>query len=824
MKLKYKLPLTFIPLICLPLAVVAALSYFELKQSAQREAEQQLRILLSQYSHQIEEAVKSAETYTEYISQDPLLHHYLLTADAIARYSLIQRPLYDRLLRLQNISPEHYTINVLLPDNSIDLQVLSQQASIKPTGVQSGLPVAARTAGAEQPPAFYPDPASGEVNLYTQRNIYLRDPGEVKDVVTTDLTLRGAVVIGTDVFSQLAPLNDRFWSSSGALLITDAQGQLLRTITQSSENSRLELPPGTAETGPRNIRLESGNHLLFQQQIYPQVWLQALIPEASVDRSGQIVAMNVITVSLIASILAIPLLLYLLNSQILTPVRQLTSAFIRLGKQEEEIQVLVAQEDELGDLSRLFNRTSLELHRSHRQIRNLAFSDSLTGLPNRFMFMKNLKQAMERASEHNQKMALLFLDLDRFKQINDSMGHNTGDALLQQVAALLQRNLRNHDLVTRSGDELAALSRSNLARLGGDEFTILLQDISSPEEARIIAERIIAALSEPLEVNNQQLNTGASIGISLFPQHGSNSEELIRHADVAMYQAKRDTVTRYRFFSERSLDEEGQKQIEARLYRAIKSGQIEVCYQPILDQHSLRTVAVEALLRWEDSQLGPVEPALFIPIAERCGLISLLSEEAINTALAQLKRWHSDGLSELKLSLNLCSAQLQDSSFPDKLGELLRQYQLEPQSVWLEIKEAQLLSSNEQSQTTITALKQAGYSIALDDFGTGYSSVSALRDKPAAILKIDHTVLNDFEHNEKQQSLVAAILLMAKTLNLKVIVEGIENEEQLAIMCEFGCDMLQGYLFSPPLAADDLSRLLNSQLWLQQSGNRYTPQ
>jgi len=824
MKLKYKLPLFFIPLICLPLLVVAALSYVELRQLAETQARQQLNTLLNQYSRQVRDAINSAETHASYISNDALLHRYLLTEDENDRYSLIQRPLYDRLLRMQSVSPEHGRIAILLADGSIDLEVVSETDGLRQVSINSPLPDWRSLQKAVDKPAFYRDSTSGKVSLFTVRNIYLRDPFKVKDVTGAAENFSGALVLITDIFSQVTPLDDGLWQNRGALLFTDSQGQILNSIINNSltEPDESWLTPNKEGADSQPVQLSSGHYRLYQKQIHNQLWLQALVPEESMVLSGQIVAGNVISVSVIASLLAIPLLLFLLNSQILTPVRQLTSAFVRLGKQEEEIQVVVAQDDELGELSQLFNRTSIELHRSHQQIRSLAFSDSLTGLPNRFMFMKNLKQAMDRANKHNQRMALLFLDLDRFKQINDSMGHNTGDALLQQVALILQRNLRQHDLVTRSNDELAALKESNLARLGGDEFTILLQNISSPEEARLIAERIITALSEPIEVNDQQLNTGASIGISLFPQHGSNSEELIRHADIAMYQAKRADDTNYRFFSEQNIDSEEEKQIEKRLYRAVKAGELTVSYQPILDQRSLKTVAIEALLRWEDKQLGPIEPGIFVPIAERCGLISLVSDHVMSIALSQLKAWHDSGMDNLKLSLNIATAQLQDRHFIDKICAALQHHQLPVDSIWLEVKEAQLLSENSQVRDNTKALRDAGFIMALDDYGTGFSSVSALKDKPASILKVDHSLVCELETNDKQQSLVAAILLMAKTLNLKVIIEGVENEEQLVLLTELGADMLQGYLFSAPLSAEDLSRLLNNQLWLEQSNNRYS--
>lgn len=435
--------------------------------------------------------------------------------------------------------------------------------------------------------------------------------------------------------------------------------------------------------------------------------------------------------------------------------------------------------------------------RTEERIRLLAYYDNLTGLPNRQLFQDRLRAALSEAARRKRMVALLFLDLDNFKRINDTLGHALGDELLQAVAARLLRCVRK----VRGGKE----SEDTVARLGGDEFIVALHDIDSQEDAVRVAERILASVATPVRLSQHEIAVTGSIGISMYPNDGEDAGSLLKSADVAMYQAKEAGRNNYLFY-DRSINAAiyDRLSIETKLRRALDQGRLSLHYQPLVAMHERRAVGVEALLRWHDAEIGWIPPARFIPIAEESGLILPIGEWVLRKACAQASLWANTGRTPLRVAVNLSGRQIRDRDFLAMVHAALESANLEPRLLELELTESIVMQDALQTIRTFEALKAMGVQLSIDDFGTGYSSLSYLRSFPINTLKIDRSFVHDINAKLDSGPIVAAIIAMARSLNLGVIGEGVETEEQQAFLQLHGCKYAQGFLFSRPLPISEL--------------------
>ncbi|HJT16793.1 MAG TPA: EAL domain-containing protein [Thermoanaerobaculia bacterium] len=431
---------------------------------------------------------------------------------------------------------------------------------------------------------------------------------------------------------------------------------------------------------------------------------------------------------------------------------------------------------------------------AEEQIKHLAYHDALTGLPNRLLFKDRLTVAISHAQRERTKLAVLFLDLDRFKVINDSLGHNIGDQLLQAVAARVQSCVRESDTV---------------ARLGGDEFTILLPHLPQGEDAALVAQKIIDAVRYPFQIEGREFFMTTSIGISLYPDDGFDAETLIKNADTAMYQAKEQGRDNYQLFNAFINAKALQRiALEHGLRKALANNELAVYYQPIFDFRTGRISGMEALLRWNHPTLGMIPPAVFIPLAEAIGVMVPIGAWATRVACAQAKAWHDAGHRSLSLAVNLSVVQLQQPDLLQRVREILDETGLPARLLELEITESSAMQSPEATVRTLYDLKKLGVRISLDDFGTGHSSLSYLKRFPIDTLKIDQSFVRDITHDPDTAAIVTAIIAMAHSLRLKVIAEGVEFTEQSAFLKKFGCDQMQGYLIKAPVPADKFVELL----------------
>nr|WP_295770987.1 EAL domain-containing protein [Rhodoferax sp.] len=432
-------------------------------------------------------------------------------------------------------------------------------------------------------------------------------------------------------------------------------------------------------------------------------------------------------------------------------------------------------------------RRLVDATRAERHVRHLAYNDSLTGLPNRALFNDHLSRCIERAQPMAKSLALLYLDLDRFKFVNDTLGHETGDKLLKSVSERIRSCVRSSDCV---------------ARLGGDEFAIVIDDLPNVGIASGTAQKICHAVTAPFEIDGHDIMVSASIGIAVFPINGVDSSTLLRHADTAMYRAKKKS-SGFQFFEE-NMEASASEHLrfEGALRRALERNEIVVYFQPIADARDCRIVGMEALARWSHPSRGLVSPLEFIPLAEETGLIIPIGEAVLRAACAQLKKWHAAGSPDLYVTVNLSGLQLQQVNFIDTLRNALHDTGVDPRRLTLEITESMLMVHAEETLLLLRAIKATGVELAIDDFGTGYSSLAYLRRFPVDVLKIDRAFTRDMTKNVDDASIVSGIISLAHNLRLKVVAEGVETEEQRNFLAELKCNCIQGYLLSEPLPPD----------------------
>jgi diguanylate cyclase (GGDEF)-like protein/PAS domain S-box-containing protein len=461
------------------------------------------------------------------------------------------------------------------------------------------------------------------------------------------------------------------------------------------------------------------------------------------------------------------------------------------------ISAVFNKSGELTDYVAVFADIS-KLKATESQLEFLAHHDPLTHLPNRLLLLSRMEHSIKISLRDHKMLALLMIDLDRFKDVNDSFGHLAGDELLQLVAERLDSRLRGVD---------------TLCRLGGDEFTVLLEDLAQPEDAARVANSIITTLSEPwLLSNGKEVRIGASVGISLFPDHGANPIELLQQADTALYQAKAEGRDRFKYFSEElTLLARARMDLEVRLRRAIANNELRAFYQPQVNVETGRIVGAEALIRWQDPDEGLIPPFQFIPLAEETGLIAAIGNWILKETCLQGKRWIEAGLPQLTIAVNISPHQFLHSNLETVVAETLAESGFPANRLELELTESALMQRENEAIQILNRLHALGVRLAIDDFGTGYSSLAYLKLFPLDVLKIDKSFIDDIPHHRDDMEIAAAIVAMAHTLRLKVLAEGVETKEQLAFLQAQSCDLYQGYLTSPPVPADQFEKLLLAQ-------------
>ena len=450
----------------------------------------------------------------------------------------------------------------------------------------------------------------------------------------------------------------------------------------------------------------------------------------------------------------------------------------------------------------LFRRLRHAVNQAQSHLNYLAHNDSVTSLRNRHAFNEHLAHSLRGADQVNGTVGLLLLDLDNFKAVNDTLGHQTGDMLLKLVAQRLAQGLHGTDI---------------LCRIGGDEFAVITERTHKNPDLEVVAQQILAALTLPFECGAHEIHVTASVGISRYPQDAGDAQTLIRNADTAMYHAKDKGKNTFEAFSaEMDLRAQKRRMLESALRKAVANGQMQLHYQPQVDLHEPRIVGAEALLRWHHPQLGQISPVEFIPIAEESGLIVELGQWVLRTACRQAAAWHQAGLGPLRIAVNLSARQAKDPNLLALVTQTLRETALPARLLELEITESMLMENVDANIALLEQLHQLGIHLSIDDFGTGYSSMSYLKRFPIDQLKIDRHFVRDIPGNGDDEAISNAIISMAHSLGLSVVAEGVETAAQQQFMRAAGCDLMQGYYFARPMPAEQLTALLHEHAALQQ--------
>ncbi|MFT5235749.1 MAG: diguanylate cyclase (GGDEF)-like protein [Shewanella sp.] len=495
-------------------------------------------------------------------------------------------------------------------------------------------------------------------------------------------------------------------------------------------------------------------------------------------------------IATLARALLITLLLSIVFHRFLTrPIAQISEAIDKIDPESPDENLLPVDQshidDELGLVTSKFNQILIQFGQTQSKLRKMATRDPLTGLPNRTLLLETIAVTIQRARVHKKQFSMVFIDLDRFKNINDSLGHALGDQFLARIARVLERVVED---------------KGTVARLGGDEFVILADEIHTPDQAAEFVNNLLLQLNTPMQLNEHTIHPAASVGISIYPDDGVTAEDLIRHADIAMYSAKTAGSNQWAFFKAQMTERAAVRlRTEASLHDALKHDEFLLHLQPKFDIETGKILACEALIRWKKNGCL-ISPLSFIPVAEETGIIIPIGRWVIEEACKTLREWKVKYNFVLPIAVNVASQQFADASLVPDIKQLALRYQIEPELLEIEVTETSLMDDIESAIAKLQQLKSAGFGIAVDDFGTGYSSLSYLRRLPITTMKIDRCFVTDLPH---ESAIASTILMLGKQLNLHVVAEGIENKEQLDWLSHHDCQIGQGFYFSKPLPIDE---------------------
>ncbi len=825
MRLQSKLLLVLLPLAVAPLLVLGFVAYEQLRTTAEQRSLDQLETLLDQLSNNVRARLHTLEANVKLLAGATLVKRYVLTEDEEERYALLAPPLLKFFQFHLDAYPDYFEIRVLLPDGYEDARATREplrNASEEEADSEWFRLLADLDEGALL--HLFRNEDDGRFSLLAGVPLRLVDLSV--DPFLSEPKLRGylAVTMSLDFLAEQARTSRVgqtgfifFANQAGRVLFHPDPAQI-GTIVPAEfwQKHRQSVSDGEAAPG-----VYRGKALIMGiREIGAGLYVLGVLPESELLAAGRRLGVVVAGTVFLTTLAIAVLLIASLRRLVVTPLDELRKASREIGRGDHEPSLLIRSNDELGELAIAFTEMGRNLERSAKQIRYLAYHDSLTGLPNRLLLGEFLGHLMAHARRSHEAIAVLFLDLDNFKRVNDTLGHPVGDELLKKVAGRLIESLRGGDLVARDGpgekaDMMARKGPNQMvdlvARVGGDEFLILLPDLSRSEAAGKVARRVLATINQPYSIGGHELYVTGSLGIALYPQDGADVEELVQRADIAMFQAKQQGRDNFQFYSE-ALNRASIERLslEGKLRKAVEEQELEIHYQPQVDALTGRIVGAEALLRWTDPELGVVSPGRFIAVAEEAGLILPLGEWVLLEACRRSRHWQQCGLPPLVLSVNVSPIQFQRQEFQRVVARTLEASGLDPRYLEIEITESTLATAASGAVEKLDAIKALGAGISLDDFGTGYSSLSYLRQFPIDKLKIDRSFVKEVESDPDDGAIVTAILAMAKALKLATVAEGVETLGQLEHVRAGGCELIQGYLYSRPVPESELLALLET--------------
>jgi len=802
LQLQSKILLLLIPLIIVPILVLGWMAYNLLMEDAHDRTRYQITTLLEQIESQTETQLRTARANASLFASTTLIERYIQAQSSSRDTEILEQQVMNLLFNYQLAYPEYYEIRILSHNGKEQIRSVLGKGNNQATDESSS----SYFIEASNHPditytTFFHNPDNDQPALLTSKPLYLLN----KKGAHTQKQLYGYLMLTIDPGFLEAQAGNKNVAENGEVFFTDDSGTIL--FHPSAALPGKQLPAdlfskaiqyadgGTSIAGPYKGKDAHFQTMKLHDRVYAFVAHhedELLVKSISLGRT-------VTVITFLAILLATAFLFGILKKLLIKPIQKLSLAAREIGRGNVLIPIDIDSSDEIGALATTFREMGENLHQHHEQVRYVAYHDSLTGLPNRLMFMDYLNRATTEARRDLQGLAVLFLDIDNFKRINDTLGHQSGDQLLEVFADRLSKHLRGTDIISHSSEGSASRV---LARLAGDEFIILLPRARGGVEAQKVASRILKSLSKPFNIRSQELHVSISIGIAMYPDDGITAGELLKHADIAMYHAKKLGRNNFQFYSKKLNEESAKKlKIENRLRHALENNTLELHYQPQVNLVTGQISGVEALLRWEDPELGKVSPAVFVPIAEEYGLIVDISEWVINEACRQAQRWITAFNMPVTMSINISAVHFNGHNLESMIATALKSSGLNPRYLELELTETSILQDLNQATETLEGFKRMGLQLALDDFGTGYSSLSYLMKLPFDKLKIDQSFIFNLKKETKGTAIVAAIISMSHSLGMKVIAEGVEQEEHMQMLLQMRCDQVQGFYISRPMPA-----------------------
>ena len=813
MQLKPKIALILLPLLLVQAIVLIGTSYLLYQGYVRSQIQQQAGDSLLQVKSTLQTKLRTLEADSAVLANNVVLNRYLMTGENI-RAHVMHNVLTREFEAFMSVYAEYQEISLLMPDGYEEVSLLKDD-SLNLTDDESDTAYfqLIQASDTHFKASIMFDPDTQRWVLVALRKLVQHDP--VERTRQSQDELKGYLVIKSNLnfFNQIVA-NNKLFSEGFSLLYQDDGTRLKEYGNTRLSNEGLahlvakehELKAGQASY-EENMMLDAHLYLVGRLSLMDNLYFSIGWPISKLNQLLWELGFHSIKNIAAIILLSMLLLFWLLNRLLINPIQQLGLAARQLG-QGGSWHFHNRSDDEITSLANTVKDMGQALLEQKRQLHDIAYLDSLTRLPNRRQLLEELEHHYANSDGAPPEIALLFLDLDEFKHINDTMGHETGDAMLMVVAQCIEQALPEAEIFSPTIKDNEK-NHPLLARLGGDEFTILLRNIRERSEAEAVAKRILNALNAPLMVAGKELRIGASIGISLATEAGESVTELLKNADLAMYDAKHHGKNTYRFFCpSTALASLRNMEIKDDLHKAIDHSELQLAYQPQICASSGRLVGCEALLRWHHPDKGWIPPNVFIPIAEQSGLILPLGRWVILEVCHQIRAWQVEGTIVPRVSINVSFVQLLREDMPRLLQDCLAQLNLPTSSLTVEVTESSIMQG-EEAIDRLRQIRASGIRVALDDFGTGYSSLSALKGLPIDELKIDRSFVVDLNQGSDGKAIMSAVIAMAKQLNLALVAEGVENELELDYLRLKGVDTIQGFYFSKPLLKAEFTTYLS---------------
>lgn len=810
MGLRHKLLLLWLILLLFPLAVLSGIGYFYIDSNLREDATHNLQQVIATRKDAVASYFDRLLFLTHYFAGNPLVRDVVTAprgndsnAQQTTARTVIREMMgtYPSIVEFQLIRGDDFEQPTLVESRRVNKQPLVLDQVLRELQSEHN-----------NTPSLIYFPQPGQRG-YLISAVALRNTagnGNHDDhlgylAMITDLeTLDNIVDPGTNVTSQFFIAYDQgsLLTQNNALPFTRLNIDLTKNVASSNSNTVLS-----------NYKINGDSYTLSLTPLKGTFWLGAITDNRFVlEKKEPYIIIFVMAVSLMLLLLG-----GVFNATVakvaIKPIHALIQATQQIAKGDFKPELNITSKDELGDLALAFRHMGKQLSHSSRRIRQLAYYDPLTQLPNRTTLRETLNRLLMQSKRNKWKTAVLFIDLDDFKKVNDRLGHSAGDELLVQISERLKNRLRQSDMLF---DQSAGPSVDQLiSRRGGDEFNAILSSIKAPHDAAVVAERIIQDLNEPFNIASSEIHVGASVGIAIFPDDGGDADTLLRNADLAMYEAKAKGKNNYHIFTSAINKQVHQRlALESALQSALVQGQFRLYYQPKVRLEDMKTVGFEALIRWYEPKKGVILPSSFIPVAEESNLIRDIGNWILGESMQQVQLWESVLPDGVRIAINISARQLAQADLVDQFQTMMEHFGLSARRLEIELTETSVLQDEVMASQHLTDLRALGVEISLDDFGTGYSSLNFLRKLPIDTVKIDRTFTAAVTRSGETRAIVISLLNLCRQLNVKSIAEGIETTDQLQFMLEHGCDQGQGFLFSEPLPANEVMVFLEEPSFL----------